>query len=619
MARPSKDHPFTIYDDSGIPTPDSGYEPSFDEAVKERLGDWREEADGCAEDGDGGGEEHNGNGEQADDERRRESAFTRTSISSLPESTYQTDNERTHKPYTPPVIRPSFRRPESVRRMQMTSPPPFSSRSPRQSILRHSRSRTGTPQSLRSANAGGSPRIRRRILSEDTQQEEQEDVRRQYPLVLLHVTLLPITLLWSAEAMQELLPRSFRDNLQLLRSKLSDTMLQRGLLIPHPRAEYELLEERLLEALELREERVTKCGHFHKPRGSLVSSTSSAEEGSTDSGLGSSIEGLPSVDEDEDMCTTCQQPIKFTKAGPAAGADSRKWSIKVYAANGLMRASAWTAAWSEMERVDVEILPWISEDVRKSLDLRREEEEHYESQGREEEDERIRAVVEEQVRLAHEQMSWEAEETERRIRDRQDARHHEQTHASANAEKKPPNGLSNPAHTKDVGLSDLPQVYRPSEIPLSVLLRNYVMLLAQDRRNVAIFALAMLLLLFGIRSSASAATLNATTPFEEACVPMQYETHIATLADMIGQNTTLAEVQDAPIKEDGNINVTGLGELVVDGMAGAADEVSESEQGAISDDMTAEQPGLEQEEEREEEMHMLETSVDVDDGPTIPV
>jgi len=513
MARSSKSHPFTIYQDTGIPTPDSSYQPSFDDVLRAReqkacddgrgsgSAGWDEEADVKSL-------EHDDNevydGTEADDEYRRESGCTRTSVSSLPESTWQTDNEReTRKPYTPQVIRPSFRRPESVRRMQMTSPPPFSSRSPRQSILRSSRSRTGTPQSVRSsAQAKGSPRLRRRISEETEQHEEQET--KHYPLVLLHVTLLPATLPWSSESMQELLPESVLESLQFLRSKMTDTIMQRGLLLSHPREEYELLEERLLEALELREERITKCGHFHRPRNS-TSSVSTAD--GSDSGLGSSVEGLSS---DGDICTTCRHHTQASMSNVGIG--GRRWSIKVYAANGLMRAGAWAAAWSEMESVDVEVLPWIGEDRRRKLDARRDEETVAERQRAEEEEERFKAALDEQLRLQHEPTRLAEEVEERRDHERESQEHGQIQPPVATSD--PTTNtlmLASPAKAKSA-VADLPPIYRPSQIPLSVLLRNYLVLLLQDRRNVAILALGVLLLLIGIRSTASAGILNASVP-----------------------------------------------------------------------------------------------------------
>ena len=122
--------------------------------------------------------------------------------------------------------------------------------------------------------------------------------------------------------------------------------------------------------------------------------------------MGSSVN-----DEDNETCLTCQSPVKT--AGSGVGTEKSRWAIKVFASNGLMRASAWTAAWSEMESVDVEILPWISDEIRRKLDERKEEDAAEERERQEDEAERIKELVEEQVQLAYEQRR-EAEEIERR-------------------------------------------------------------------------------------------------------------------------------------------------------------------------------------------------------------
>ncbi|KAF2158656.1 hypothetical protein M409DRAFT_61443 [Zasmidium cellare ATCC 36951] len=474
MARPSKSKHFAIYEDAGIPTPDSdeSYQPSFDDAVRARQEAIDEEEEGdddvfterrCDEAVSDGSElEDIEEAVEVTDDERRESAITSTSVSSLPESSTDTDQERSlpmHKPYTPPMIRPSFRRPESVRRMQMTSPIPFE-RSPRRSAL-HSQSRSGTPRSARSS-VKGSPRSRRSQYEECVEVEKKE-----YPLVLLHVSLLPVELRWSMEAMQEVLPQSTLDNLQRLRSKVTETILQRGILIPHPREEYELLEERLLEALELRKERVTKCGHF-RARDSI--SSASSEEGSlhSDSGVGSS------VDSDGELCITCRHHLKTAR--PVHGSSGSRWNIRVFAANGLMRASAWAAAWSEMERVDVEILPWIGEDLRRQLDARMEQEDVDETLNVESPSDPIREPA--QAALPPPPMISAAP---------QETPEPEDPHA------------------------DLPQVYRAKDVPLSLLLKNYIFLLAKDKRNIAIFGLAVLAMWLSLRAALVSPTLEISS------------------------------------------------------------------------------------------------------------
>lgn len=487
-------HDFTesLLDETDLKSPDvSGITIEVDEAEDEDDQEAQSEDDGAAH-----CDRHLGDSEDSNDadDERRESAVTTASISTLPESAYETDHDLVipmHKPYTPPIMRPQFRRAESIRRMQMTSPPPFGSRSPRQSVLRHSRARSGTPRSVRSVDAKGSPRVRRQRSGETEIQQEEE--QKHYPLVLLHVTLLPVSLRWSVESMQELVPAHTMENLQLVRSKVSETVLQRGVLIPHPREEYELLEERLLEALELRDERITKCGHFFK-RDSTGSTSSDSDH---DSGVGSTSDSS-----DSSTCATCKSHVKTLRS--PAGSGKSKWTIRVFAANGLMRSAAWSAAWSEMESVDVEILPWISDDIRRKLDERREEEEVEERERQEEEAERIKEIVEEQVQLAYEQrmaaqeQQRQADDTERRAKVRkEELEGREMVLRSTEPASPLPTPIEEtPAQSKG---NEVPDIYRPSQIPLSILVRNYLYLLAQDRRNVVIFFLVVVSAFFLIR------------------------------------------------------------------------------------------------------------------------
>lgn len=499
MARPSrvKSSPkakFAVYEDSNIPTPDSSRQPKHDhDGHVERRPEWivsehvqdKRQLEDISEDitpysiigepTDTEVDDENDNEE--DEEDRRESTVTRrTSISSLPESSvfdtdYESNMPAMHQPYTPPSMRPTFRRPESVRRMQlMASPTPYERTSPRRSAL-HAKSRTGTPQSFKQ-----SPRPRPTRYQEEDNAEEE---KKEYPLVLLHMTLLPVELRWSSESMFEILPPHVIENLQLLRSKVSETILNRGILVPHPRGEYELLEERLLEALELRNERVTKCGHFRARDSTSSSSSGEGSIRSADSGVALSLNG-----EAVEQCTTCNSPIKATATAVDVG--GRKWSIKVFAANGLMRASAWTAAWTEMESVDVEILPWISPSLGKRLDAMAEREEQDERRQQENDETRIKAVVEEQVRIAHEERK-RMDDDERAMR----------TQSEAAPPRVQPRAVQKIVSRR----SDLPQVYRAADIPLSMLLRNYFFLLAQDKRNIAMFALAMLAIWMSLRAA----------------------------------------------------------------------------------------------------------------------
>jgi hypothetical protein len=56
-------------------------------------------------------------------------------------------------------------------------------------------------------------------------------------------------------------------------------------------------------------------------------------------------------------CDICGRDVRIE--GIADGTGEQRFRIKIYASNGLMRAGAWAAAWREMERVDVEIEPFV--------------------------------------------------------------------------------------------------------------------------------------------------------------------------------------------------------------------------------------------------------------------
>ncbi|GAB7359914.1 hypothetical protein MBLNU230_g7441t1 [Neophaeotheca triangularis] len=561
MARLSKS-PFTIYDDE--PTASHGAT-----AEDHSEASWKEEGDTTAGKEDEGhfgascvdlrSHEHDpsldkndplrledvypatdGQGENdltlVEDDRRI-STQTRATVSTLPESDYETEAEsqldHTDSPaakrYTPPIMRPSFRRPESVHRMQMTSPPPLDRYSPRHSsVLRNTKSRTSTPRSIRSARGGearSSPRPRTRPhapLDSETEgeREEKSPKTQDLPLVLLHVTLLPVGLPWSYESMRNILPSHVWENLQLLRARASDTVVRRGVLIPHPREEYELLEERLLEALELKTERVTKCGHF-RSRESLESSLSEKSVVDSDSGVGSSLSGS----EGSGACTTCHRRIKSETS--AVGGGRGKWSVKVFAANGLMRAAAWAAAWNDMERVDVEILPWIDEAVRKKLDERRGEEDAEEREQRKGDSSRVQGLVEEQVRLAYESKQLD-DERRRHFRAASNSSRLTQPLAatrsasqSQHLEPSPPLTESKP--DGNAQSSGLPRVYQPSQVPLSLLLKNYLLLQLKDRRTVAILFCSVLALLFALRGFVTAVEpshLSPETTLGDASAPL---------------------------------------------------------------------------------------------------
>ncbi|KAI1266377.1 hypothetical protein F5Y18DRAFT_28041 [Xylariaceae sp. FL1019] len=250
--------------------------------------------------------------------------------------------------------RPPFRTPSDVRAMQMSSPPASVLGSPR-STRKHfpTVSRLGTP----SASAQYSPKRR--------STPERFKSRQEPPLVLLHVTLLPLRWMWG-DLVNNLDPadmseqtRTLRDSWRILQDRVGDTTIERGILLGHPQNDYEVLEERLLEALDLpvrRRARILKCGHYLGP-----SNENTIEEEDEESDDGYAQERRISGPK-RHWCGTCKNEIRYDALGNA-----KIFRVKVYASNGLMKAGAWDACWKEMERVDVEIEPIVEPSIQDEI------------------------------------------------------------------------------------------------------------------------------------------------------------------------------------------------------------------------------------------------------------
>ncbi|KAK4121834.1 hypothetical protein N657DRAFT_647319 [Parathielavia appendiculata] len=273
-----------------------------------------------------------------------------------------------------------FRTPSEIRAMQMASPTPsvFNGSSPRSSkrFQQQSLSRLGSP----TVSAQYSPRNR-------STPPRLKPRKEAAPLVLLHVTLLPLRWVWgdvlngldsvmqgakalsaldettttaepylsSFEPSEQL--KMLRDAWRELQDRVGDTVLERGILLPHPQNDYEVLEERLLEALELpvrRRARILECGHYLGPANSHALEDESEDEDDLREGK---------TEEKRHWCNTCRNEIRYEDLGPG-----KVFRVKVYASNGLMRAGAWEACWKEMERVDVEVEPIVDVVVQNQLE-----------------------------------------------------------------------------------------------------------------------------------------------------------------------------------------------------------------------------------------------------------
>ena len=252
-----------------------------------------------------------------------------------------------------PSGRPVFRNPSSVLEMQLRSPsPPGFSSSPlsgkRSPWRQHERHRTN--ESFASRSQAGTP------SSNLTPSRRHPNPKKEYPLVLLHCTLSssPFPLSYPRHIVDDACPESVRTAIATLAQKLTPTVLERGVLIPHPGEDYELLEERVLECLELKKPRVGACGHF-----SNDNSPGDAEQRQDSNGA---------CEDDRPKCVDCQRHVNPQLLPEDERSQHRTWDVRVYAANGLMRAGAWNACWREMEKVDVEVSVWVSSEVRKAIE-----------------------------------------------------------------------------------------------------------------------------------------------------------------------------------------------------------------------------------------------------------
>jgi hypothetical protein len=374
-----------------------------------------------------------------------------------------------------------FRHPSSVRAMQLHT------EDEDEDFVSPSRLRggvyRGSPSSIRSA--GSSPTKRPGYYSANGTPKKQP-VKKEYPLVLLHCNLLPPTLplppgvgIPSRKLLEEILPPQYWKRWKLLEEKLigSGVLRDRGVLISHPQEMYDLLEERLLESLELERPRL-RNGHFL---------------GHDDPASGKEDDGddfnKDSEDEEEgEECPDCGgRVIRHDDT-------SRKWEVKVYAANGLLKAGAWAAAWREMEKVDVEVGLWLPSSVRRDLERRILEEEVVSLEedlkapqaAKGNADENRQAVSQEQIDGLDDMMR------------------------SGEYEFPP----SNP----EVRSSSPEVAYgrkTATDIELQTLLINYIRLLASDKRNVAVAFLSVLVLFLAITGGArptSASSLISVPP-----------------------------------------------------------------------------------------------------------
>ncbi|KAI0200554.1 hypothetical protein F4808DRAFT_428260 [Astrocystis sublimbata] len=434
--------------------------------------------------------------------------------------------------------RPPFRTPSDVRAMQMSSPAASvmgSPRSPRSSRKHFpSGSRLGTP----SASAQYSPKRK--------STPPRFKSRQEAPLVLLHVTLLPLRWMWG-DLVNNLDPaemsdqaKTLRNSWRILQDRVGDTVIERGILLGHPQNDYEVLEERLLEALDLpfqRRARILECGHYLGPSNEppLTENEESEDEFS---------ERRRQSASKRHWCATCKNEIRYDALD-----EIKVFRIKVYASNGLMRAGAWEACWKEMERVDVELEPVVEPSVQDEIvrlaaaqqereiaqqeeaEIAKEVAMQFEEQRRSEEhlqqqQEHVRLQsrsppVPEVIPEAVRERNFESRSSRRRHRDGERLRetYGQSPAPSASHAREPsphnhpePNTPAPPPQTAEAetkGHAEKPhQSYQSASLP--ELLMQSARVLMRDRKNVIIFTLGIFVLVLSLRSTPSEPSYEPT-------------------------------------------------------------------------------------------------------------
>lgn len=437
--------------------------------------------------------------------RTRSRTSSRTSISSIPasvltnlpdgmkpmnlqdtqDSVYQPWDY--HGPRAVHTIRQregTFRKPSSVRAMQMHTEDEADYEYHLTPPKRRGSQRT-SDFSIRSA--GSSP-FKRSPFYSPTAAAGKPKIKKEYPLVLLHCTLLSPSLPVAGlvahpdrkKILSEVLPSVYWKRWKLLEEKIGSGILRdRGVLISHPEDMYDLLEERLLESLELQVPRLDH-GHF-------------LGRDETESDREDRLAKEDSSTEDEgDECPDCGGRVLRHNT-------TRKWEVKVFAANGMMRAGAWAAAWKEMEKVDVEVSVWLPSHVRAELEERVAEDSSHIDNGfgqplLQEPGNIISGPPNLTLTPAPQKAGSGSHATQHRDRSPSPVttRHRPQDNKTCESNARKPS----------------------EEIDLQTLLVNYIRVLANDRRNIAIVFLSVLVVFVAINSR-SATVVPDLRPFPE--------------------------------------------------------------------------------------------------------
>jgi hypothetical protein len=289
------------------------------------------------------------------------------------------------------------------------------------------------------------------------------------------------------------------------------------------------------------------------------------------------------------VCPDCEGHMRLP--GKGVGSGKRRFDIKIYAANGLMRSGAWAAAWREMERVDVEIDVWMPEDLRRALDQEFQNEEDEEIKRREREEsilQRADAEIEALSRANEDALAAREEAERARLRAVERAEYMQREvnrllAASVDSTPTPmpeltfastTKALTNSRHSSSVD-SRRRSSTSQHDATLATLVRKALLLASRDPRNIALFGLSILVFLLalglgrspsGVPSSSSADTMtqlqrsHSASHSDTSTSSLSIATSISTVTDTVFITTTSssqalhpsAPIQDIEAAPDGS-------------------------------------------------------------------
>lgn len=421
--------------------------------------------------------------------------------------------------------RRAFRKPSSVRAIQMHTEDESDGDGDEDGESTPSR------RHRRGPSTRSSPLKSQKSKSQKSHRVNEVNEVNEYPLVLLHCTLLPPSLPVAGafatnanvDIVKDVLPKKYYRRWKLLEEKVGSGYLRdRGVLISHPEDSYDLLEEKLLESLELQRPRLHH-GHF------LAHESKDDDKDQDD-------EDQDDDDEEEgDMCPDCGGRVVTCTS------QNRKWEVKVFAANGMMRAGAWAAAWREMEKVDVEVSLWLPTDVRRELERRLLDASRSQSQSQSRTDDTSSSTTIPQSQATKPQSQADAPKS------------------------------TVPASPKDTQA-------KQEQIALQTLLINYMRVLANDKRNIVIALLSITIAVFamgvGRPSSVSAEVQVQPVPVPEMHVSpsasmSQYaaasarpsDSFASTIAHVTAEDTEFASASASSEGDGSNADVSELSDV----------------------------------------------------------